>query len=263
MKPIKSAVTLLFLAAAVLAFATPAPAQEKKPQLYFIEEDVVKPAMVAQFEAVVKEVNATLFKAYGWPWPFQVYATDDFHYYFLYPFESLTEIDKGFSIWYGMIGKLGEQKWDALNRKMGDTTEYVKQGTVTLSPQLSYVPEKLPFKPEEAKFIYWGFCYVLPGKEMDFEAQLKKMVALYKAKNVPAGFKSWIGGIGTEMPFYFFSETGRSAADMFLTDEKVTKLVDPEATAIWKDMLKLMRKYEFKTGMPRPDLSYTPPPKAK
>jgi hypothetical protein len=263
MKPNKLACVLLFLAVSVLAFSLPAPAQEKKPQLYFVEDDVVKPAMVAQFEAAMKDVVATLFKAYSWPWPFDVYATEDFHYYTLYPFESLTEIDKGFNIWYEMVGKLGEQKWDALNRKMGDATEYIKQGTVTLSPELSYFPEKPRLKPEETKFVYWGFCYVLPGKEKDFEAQLKKIVAVYKTKRISEGFKSWIGGIGTEMPFYFFSETAKSAADMFVTDEKVTKLVDPEATAIWNSMLKLMRKYESKTGTYRPDLSYTPPAKVK
>lgn len=263
MKPNRLACALLFLAVSFLAFALPAPAQEKKPQLFFIEDDVVKPAMVAQFEAALTETVATLFKAYSWPWPFQVYATEDFHYYILYPFESLSEVDKGFGIWYGMVGKLGEQKWDALNRKMGETTEYIKQGTVTLSPELSYTPEKPRFKPEEAKFVYWGFCYVMPGKEKDFEAQTKKIVALYQAKKISGGFKTWIGGMGTEMPFYFFSMTAKSAADMFVTDEKTTKLLDPEATAIWNVMLKLMRKYEFKTGMPRPDLSYAPPVKAK
>jgi hypothetical protein len=263
MKPNRLVCVLLFLAVSVLAFALPAPAQEKKPQLYMVEDDVVKPAMVAQFEAVVKEVNATLFKAYGWPWPFQVYATEDFHYYFLYPFESFADIDKGFGRFSEMLGKFGEQKWDALNRKMGDTTEYIKQGTVMLSPELSYSPEKPRLKPEEAKFVYWGFCYVMPGKEKDFEAQTKKIVALYQAKKISAGFKTWIGGLGTEMPFYFFSMTAKSAADMFVTDEKTTKLLDPEATALWNAMLKLMRKFESKMGTARPDLSYTPPAKAK
>jgi hypothetical protein len=263
MKPNKLACAFLFLAVSVLAFALPAPAQEKKPQLYFVEDDVVKPAMVAQFEAALKETVTTLFKAYGWPWPFQVYATEDFHYYILYPFESITEIDKGFSIWYEMVGKFGEQKWDVLNKKMGDTTEYIKQGTVTLSPELSYVPERPRLKPEEMKSVYWGFCYVLPGREKDFEAQTKKIVALYQAKKISEGFKTWIGGMGTELPFYFFSMTAKSPADMFVTDEKTTKLLDPEATAIWNAMLKLMRKFESKMGTARPDLSYIPPAKVK
>jgi hypothetical protein len=263
MKPNKLAGVLLVLAVGVTALALVASAQEKKPQLYFVEDDVVKPAMVAQFEAALKETTAALFKAYGWPWPFETYATEDFHYYILYPFESLAEIDKGFGIWYEMLGKLGEQKWDALNRKMGDATEYIKQGTITFSPELSYIPDLPRLKPEEMKFVYWGFCYLMPGKEKEFEAQFKKIVALFKAKKVDHGFNTWIGGIGTEMPLYIYSEVGKSPAEFFLAAEKTTKIVDPEATQLWNKALTLMRKYEFKMGTFRPDLSYAPAAKAK
>lgn len=263
MKPIKTAGVFLFLAVAVMALALLAPAQEKKPQLYFVEDYVIKPSMVAQYEAEHKEVIATVYQPHNWSWPLATYVTEDFHYYCVYPIASLIDLDKAYASFSEILGKFGEQKWDALNRKMGDTTEYIKQGTVTLSPGLSYFPEKPRLKPEEAKFVYWGFCYVMPGKEKDFEAQTKKIVALYQAKKISAGFKTWIGGLGTEMPFYFFSMTAKSAADMFVTDEKTTKLLDPEATAIWNAMLKLMRKFESKMGTARPDLSYTPPAKAK
>jgi hypothetical protein len=240
-----------------------ATAQEKKPQLYFIEDYVVKPSMIPQFEAALKEFTTGFFQPYAWPWPFEAYATDDFHYYFLYPAENMAGIDKMFANFYEMLGKFGEEKYDSLNRKLGDATEYFKQGTITLSPELSYIPEKPRLKPEEVKFVYWGFCYVLPGKEKDFEEQFKKIVALFKTKKISSGFNSWIGGIGTEMPFYFYSETGKSPADFFLTSEKVMKLVDPDVTNIWNAVLGLMRKYEFKMGLVRPDLSYTPAAKAK
>ncbi|MEN6561510.1 MAG: hypothetical protein ABFD52_12110 [Acidobacteriota bacterium] len=65
------------------------------------------------------------------------------------------------------------------------------------------------------------------------------------------------------MPFYFYSETARSDSDLFLMDEKVMKLIDPEATAVWQAMLKLLRKYKSKMGAYRPDLSYAPAEKAK
>jgi hypothetical protein len=263
MKPNKLAGVFLALAVCVLALTIAAAAQEKKPQLYFIEDYVVKPSMVPQFEATLKEIMATVYKPYNWPWPMETYATEDFHYYSLYPFESLTEIDKAFAIFYEILGKFGAQKWDVLNRKTGDTIDSLKQGTVTLSPELSYIPEKPRLKPEETKFVYWGFCYVLPGKEKDFEEQFKRIVALFKAKKIANGFNTWIGGLGTEQPFYFYTETGKSPADFFLTSEKTMKLVDPDVTNIWNAVLGLMRKYEFKMGSYRPDLSYAPAAKAK
>jgi hypothetical protein len=263
MKSKKRVGVFLFVTAGILALSFIAAAQEKKPQLFFIEDYVVKPSMVPQFEAALKGFTKELFQPYAWPWPMDTYATEDFHYYCLYPFESLTEIDKGFATFGEMLGKFGGEKYDILNRKLGDATEYYRQGTVTFNPELSYTPEIPRIKPEEAKFVYWGFCYVMPGKEKEFEALFKKIVALFESKKIDQGFKSWTGGLGTEMPFYFYSETGKSPADFFLTDEKVMKLVDPDITNIWNTVLGLMRKYEGKMGSYRPDLSYTPAAKAK
>lgn len=258
MKLGKSVGVVLLLAVCVLAFALPTPAQEKKPQFYFIEDDVVKPAMVSQFEAVIKEFNTVLWTQFNWPWAMETYATEDFHYYMCYPMASLTDVDKAFSFFNEILGKFGGQKYDALNRKLGDTIEYFKQSTVTFSPELSYIPEKPRLKPEEMKFVYWGFCYVLPGREREFEAQFKKIAALFKAKKIDGGFNTWVGGIGTDLPFYLYTELGKSSADFFLNEEKVMKLVDPEVTELWNQTLPLMRKYECKMGTYRPDLSYLP-----
>jgi hypothetical protein len=258
MKPNRSVVAWLVLAVVALAFALPAPAQEKKPQLWFVEDNVVKPAMAAQFEAALKEFNAAMWAPYNWPWAMETYATEDFHYFLCYPMASLTDLDKAFSVFNEILGKFGEQKFDVLNRKMTGATESLKQSTVTFSPGLSYLPEKPRLKPEEMKFVYWGFCYVLPGKEKEFEAQFKKIAALFKAKNVDSGFNTFVGGIGADLPFYLYTEFGKSPADFFLNEEKVMKLVDPEVTELWNQTLTLMRKYEFKMGTYRPDLSYTP-----
>lgn len=253
----------LFITVCVLALSVAATAQENKSQFYFFEDYAVKPSMVLQFEAALKEAIAALYGPYNWPRPMETYSTEDFHYYLFYPLENLAEVDKMFASSYEIVGKIGEQKWDALNKKFGDATEFYKQCTVTLSPDLSYIPEKPRLKPEEMKFFCWGFCYVLPGREKEFEAQLKKIVVLFKSKRINQGFNSCIGGLGMDRPSYVYSEMGKSPADFFLSSEKVMKLADPEATNIWNTVLGLMRKYEFKTGLVRPDLSYTPPAKVK
>jgi hypothetical protein len=263
MKPKKWAGVFLFLAVCVLALTVAAAAQEKKPQLYFVEDYVVKPSMVPQFEAAFKEFMATVFKPHNWPWPVGTYVTEDFHYYFVYPFENMAEIDKAFATFVEILGRIGADKWDALNKKMGDATEYYKQGTFTFYPELSYIPEKPRLKPEEEKFAYWGFCYVMPGREKEFEALFKKIVELCKSKKLTIQFNTFIGGIGTDAPLYFYTEFGRTAGDFFMTSEKTDKILGQEITDIWNKVLSLMRKYEFKTGSVRPDLSFAPAAKAK
>jgi hypothetical protein len=263
MKPNKLAGVFLFLAVCIMALAPFASAQQKKPQLYFVEDYMVKPSMVATYEAASKDLIATVFQPYNWSWPLETYVTEDFHYYCVYPIASLTDLDKAFATFNEILGKFGEQKWDALNRKMGDASEYYKQGTFTFSPELSYIPEKPRLKPEEEKFIYWGFCYVMPGREREFEALFKKIVELCKSKKLAIQFNTFVGGIGADSPLYFYTEYGRTIADFFMTAEKTDKILGQEITDIWNKVLSLMRKYEFKTGFVRPDLSFIPTAKAK
>jgi hypothetical protein len=263
MKPNKLAGVFLFCAVCIMALAPMVSAQQKKPQLYFIEDYVIKPSMAAAYEATHKDLIATVFLPYNWPWPLQTFVSEDFHYYLVYPIASLTDLDKAFAVFSGILGKVGEQKWDALNRKIGDATEYYKQGTFTSSPELSYIPEKPRLKPEEEKFIYWGFCYVMPGREKEFEALFKQIVGLCKSKKLTIEFDTFVGGIGADAPLYFYTEYGRTIADFFMTSEKTDKILGPEITDIWNKVLSTLRKYEFKAGLVRPDLSYVPAAKAK
>jgi len=152
---------------------------------------------------------------------------------------------------------------DALNRKMGDAAEYYKQATFTFSPEISYIPEKPRLKPEEAKFAYWGFCYVMPGREKEFEALFKKIVELCKSKKLTIQFNTFSGGIGTDASLYFYTEFGRTAGDYFMTAEKTDKILGQDITDIWNKVMSLMRKYEIKMGSVRSDLSYAPAAKAK
>jgi hypothetical protein len=52
---------------------------------------------------------------------------------------------------------------------------------------------------------------------------------------------------------------GKSPADFFTEDEKTTKTLEGEKSEeLWKRFLATLRRYEFKTGRYRSDLSYIP-----
>ena len=69
MKPNKLAGVFLLCAVCIMALAPLASAQQKKPQLYFIEDYVIKPSMAAAYEATHKDLIATVFLPYNWSWP--------------------------------------------------------------------------------------------------------------------------------------------------------------------------------------------------
>jgi hypothetical protein len=228
-------------------------AQEQKAQLYSVSEMVVKPAMAAKFEAAVKrEIEL------GYPLPFETYSTDDFYYYFLEPIENYAGIDaigKAEGEWAAKIG----QEYQALMKSVEGTFDYYRSGVVRFLPELSYVPKKSRFKPEEQKFITWGFAYVEFGKEKEFADIARQFVEVSKGKDTSIGWNMFVVESGTELPLYFWAEGGKSQAEYWSESDKLVKKIGEEKYGeLWNKMLTTLRKFETKTGRPRPDLSNMP-----
>jgi hypothetical protein len=228
-------------------------AQEKKSLLYSIEEIVVKPAMAARFEAAVKKEIEL-----GYPYAFECYSTNDFHYYFLVPIENYAGIDalnKTEGEWAAKMGK----EYQALMKSVEGTFEYFRSGVVRFLPELSYAPKKPRLKPQEEKFINWGLAYVEFGKEKEFADVCKQFVEICTSKGTSIGWNMFMAESGTEMPFYFWAETGKSPADYYTESERNMKKIGEEKnTELWGKLITTLRKFEFKAGGPRPDLSKLP-----
>jgi hypothetical protein len=250
----KTAVSLAVgLFSVLFVFSGLTGAQEQKSQLYSITEIVVKPAMVAKYEAAVKkEVEL------GYPFPFEVYSTDDLHYYFLMPIENYAGIDvmnKAEGEWAAKIG----QEYQALMKSVEGTFDYYRSGIIRFLPELSYAPKKPRLKPGEEGFLTWGFAYVEFGKEKEFADIAKQFVDVSKSKDTSIGWNMFVVESGAELPFYFWVEGGKSAAEYYAENDKVMKKMGEEKFAeLWNKCLTTLRKYEVKTGRPRPDLSSLP-----
>ena len=232
-------------------------AEEQKEQLFLIQDVVVKPSMVSEYEAVVKEWTAQ-FKKHKFPYPCAAYSTNDFHYYFLNPIKNYADVDNWEKAWDELGKKMGKEQSQALMKLFDDTWEYTKFATYYQVPELSYTPEKPRLKPEETKFTILHFCYIQAGKENEFEKILKEAVALYKSKNIPDGYNIFAGDTGAELPVYVIAEGGKSPSDYYSQAEKNYALLGEEEKALSKKMLAILRKYESKSGWARPDLSYMP-----
>jgi hypothetical protein len=258
MKTKISVLLSVFLLAGFCSQISFAQAQEQKPQLFMIYDAVVKPAMVAGFEAAVKEEMALAAEGKS-PYPWRTYSSDDLHYYFLSPMKNYADIDAMDKAAEEMKKKVGEERIKANDKAYNGTFEYIRIGFAYLRTDLSYAPEKPALKPEEANSLYWGLCYVESGKEEEFEKALKEYAAAFKSKNVTLGFTTYEGGFGTDFPFYFYALSGKSTAAVFSEDELAVKTVGEEKSQeLWNKMLATLRKYEYKTGRYRPDLSYIP-----
>jgi hypothetical protein len=251
---------MLSLMISFWVLTTLAQAEQQKTQLFFVEEAVVKPSMVEKFESLTKEALA-LCEKYGFPFPFNAFTTDDFHYYFVWPIENYGSLNSVFKAIGEWVVNMGDENWQTLVKSGEGTHEYMKWSIIRHKPDLSLTPEKPRLKPEQTNYRYWGLCYVQPGKEKEFEDVFKKIITLYRSKNlknIDYGWKLYMGDIGTDMPFYFFVHSGKNAADFCDQAEKRHEAMGKELPDLWWKVLETIRKYEYKTGWYRPDLSYTP-----
>jgi len=231
--------------------------EEQKAQLYFIEQVVVKPSMVAEYEAHVKEA-LDLFAKYNFPYSVHACSTDDFLYYLLFPVENYADIENLYKAFVELEEKTGAEQWQVMLKRVEGTLEYYQYSVFRYLPELSYTPEKPRLKPEEEIYLFWEFWYLEFGKKIEFEGILKEWMDLYKSKNIPDGWSTYVGDIGTEMPVYVVVLSGKSAADYFSQLEKTIEVLGEEGQALVKKTWAAAKKYEQKTGRFRPDLSYTP-----
>jgi hypothetical protein len=247
------ALLVLGLLLSLLALPTLSQPQEQKSQLFYIVDVVARPANAMKFEAALKQENEL-----GYPYPTTVYSSDDFHYYILLPIEGYAGIDKMNKAESDWMAKIGD-KYQAILKTVEGAFESYGYGVIRLRPELSYVPKKPRVKPEEVKFLYWGMAYVEFSKIKEFEDIWKQWVDLFKSKACSMGFTMYSLEMGTDMPFYFWAVGGKSATEFWIADEKVSKMLGEDKTKeLWNKTLACLRKYEDKTGMPRPDLSNTP-----
>jgi len=249
---------IVSLVVSLCALTTLAQAEEKKPQLFVVWEYEVKPSMIEEFEAIVKEmVNQAYLSTYSYPW--YIYSTDDFYYYSIQPLENYSDYKENLNAWKKVMKIMAsDEKTKAMLNRFGDTYEYMKPWLVYHKPDLSYIPENPRLKPEEEGFIRIYFFYIKGGREQKFEEVCREWVSLYKKYKIKERCNVFVGDIGTDTPFYVLTLSGKSAADFYINNPKTFEISGEESIKLWKKEVALARKRELKNSWYRSGLSYIP-----
>jgi hypothetical protein len=257
MKGKVSVVLLVGFVVSLCALNTWAQEKEQKAQAYFAVDVAVKPSMIAKYEAAVKEV-VSLSSQFKATYPWYGFLADDMKYSFLIPVENLADVDKMFQEDSEFEKKLGEEKSKEIDELFAGTYEYAHTYMIHHRPDLSYNPEKLRFKPEEANFRHLIYYYIQPDKEKEFVETLKKFVDQPKLKSINDAYNIYFGGIGTKAPACLIALMGKSAADFQTHYEKIWEVLGDEAMMMVQELVGMARGLDIRTAQFRPDLSYIP-----
>jgi hypothetical protein len=195
--------------------------QELKAQSYLMTEYVVKPFMAKEFETPVIEEKA-MFADVNFPYGWNAYSTEDFHYYFFTPIgKDVASLDRFNAALTEAEARLSKN-YETLEKRMAGAYEYYRE----------------------------------------FEAYYKEWAALCQKIGFRIGYVAYRGVFGTDNPFYVSTMIAKTQADTFVEEERIMKTLSPEEQAelgsAYEKAFSYFLKYETKHGRSRPDLSYTP-----
>lgn len=225
--------------------------------LVIVEVVTINPDGLAAYEAASKKMLSVLAE-HDFPYGYDAYMTDDYHYMFVYPIKSFGDIDALYGNWMKLIESWGMDKWDAMQKELGDAVVSSDLTVFNFRRDLSFLPEDNAYDGSKPNYFYWGFCKVKPGKEQALEEAFKGFVDLWKSKEMTTGWAAYQGFFGADMPIYVYAEWGPSPAAFWAQSEKAEAKIGDGAKGLWDQTMQSLRSYEFMTGRNRPDLSYKP-----
>jgi len=245
---------LMGLLVSLCALTAPAQTEESEPQLWFMGHNVIKPSMMNELEADLKEMVAYSEK-HNYQYPWYTLMTDNYHVYYAIPVKDKNDIDEMFKTWGELAEKVGKP-WQDMMEDYFNCYEYTGQFLLRHRPDISYNPEKTEGEQEEANFYVWHIDYVYPGKEAEYEAIYKEWASMNKSLNYAGAYNLYAGEMGIEGPFYIGEASGKSLSQWYKGNEKFWEEVGKEGQERTDRRRKLIRKHETKHLWYRPDLSY-------
>jgi hypothetical protein len=258
----KKRITVCFVVSLLLIPGLAVAVEEKEPQqLVVFQEFAVHPEGIAKFEASLKALHGPATEHgldYGW----DVYASDDMRYTITFWVDGLAGLEATSKKWMAFADLWGKENFADWNHDLDATLKHTKVSLWYPRPDLSYLPEN---QPEGDDFFFWGTIFVKPGHMEAVEEGFKKFAQLMTEHEVPGGWRTAVGGLGTEGPVIGYLEWGASAgafftrADVVESNEELMKATAP----VWEKMLPHIRGYEYVTGKYRKDLSWHPEKKAE
>jgi hypothetical protein len=218
---------------------------------------LVDASRTAEYEAALKDLLSSLDK-HVFPFRFDIYTTDDSHYFVIYSLENYADVDRWTKAWSDLSLKMGPTNLQAVHARIVSAELERAYKFWHFRPDISFLPEKERLSPEEIGYYTWDFVWVIPGKEAEFESLNKEWIALSKAKNALDPFLTYAGDFGTTTPVYVWFEYGRTPADYASAEEAFWRSLGGAGADLSKRTRALIRRLETKTGRYRRDLSYAP-----
>ncbi len=253
---------LAALAALLLPAVLPAGAlaQEQEsgtPQMFFVHQEVVKPAMISEYEAAAVDFVAMLGESSeaAEKLQFEAFSGPQIGYLYVIPVDGFAGFGEVSGAFESIAESFGE-RWKEVGARSDAAVERYESGFYVHRSDMSYQPETPRLAEDEVRFVHWDFWYAIPGKAEALEEVAREFVALYKSKSLDTGWNVYQAVTGNDLPLYVVAVGARNEADFHANEARLNELAGKEAEALQQKALKSARRVEPMVGWMRPDISF-------
>jgi hypothetical protein len=247
MKTIKS--TLLF---AFILCLTPNFSQAQK--MYQVHRDNVKPSMIMEYEKICKEFNTACVE-HNVQTSWITATTSNLNYMYVSPIENYADLDQ--RPFADMAKAMGDDFKNLFERfdKCYDT-----HGTyiLTLSENLSYMPDGISQTQEGQNYRDYYFLYFTPDNEDKLKEGMKAVKAMFTEKGSKSYYRVYRSGFGVMDSYYMVAMSSKDEIDSANKHIANNELLGPERHETFQKVMNYASKVEDVTGEIRPDLAYSP-----
>ncbi|NER10917.1 hypothetical protein SAMN06265375_102101 [Muriicola jejuensis] len=231
-------------------------AQASGNQSFWVHEDVVKPAMVAEYEAVCKELIGHMkthnIKDAQWI----TTNTSDNRYLYVSPIANMADLDK--PVFAALAEKMGQEAMTALFARMDKCYDVEHDYIINLDTDLSYQPSGINQTPEGQDYRMFHYLFVTPGNRAMVREKMKAVKDLFSSKGSKVYYRVYRSGFGTRGEFLMVAVAAKDAVDHAQMSKANQELFGEDGGKVMWDLFNNLLRYEEYSGMMRPDMAYTP-----
>lgn len=225
-------------------------------QMFHVHEDVVKPSMTMEYEAVLQEVGELLKENPLEDVNMLVLQSFNNHYYYVQSISAMADLDKPSPV-AQLAEKAGKEKVGALFNRMDKCYDVEKDYIIILDNDLSYMPNGMTQTPEGENYREQYKIYVTPANGTVVREKMKAIKALYAQKGSKSHYRVYRSGFGADAAFYLVSISAKD--EMHMAEKSIAneELLGEDGKNAMRDLFIHILKMEEIEGKIRPELGTT------
>lgn len=230
-----------------------APKTISAQQMFHVHEDVVKPSMTMEYEAVLKEVGELIKENPLEEVTMLVLQGYNNHYYYIRPIGLMADLDKQSPV--GQLAeKAGREKVGKLFNRMDKCYDVEKDYIIILDNDLSYMPNGMTQTPEGENYREQYKIYMSPENRATVRDKMKAIKALYEQKGSKTHYRVYRSGFGTDAEFLLVSISAKDEMHMAERSKANEELIGEDGKKAMQELFVNVLKIEEIEGEMRPDL---------